>query len=200
MWRSEAMKAIGPVGVALLSVVATGCQQGRRPANAAGEVPRDVLDLADGAVREAKAEGIVLDYSVDSVADVEKLLALRYTAGALSEDERIDVGMRYGAYVGEVIRRRWGGSWSRDHPQVGANSYPLHSGENDVFPMGWCVKRLMNGPEDNVWNKAGTGCPSRMPRRCFGIRWPRCFRTRPTASMRYARSSSVIRPEGGSFW
>jgi len=36
---------------------------------------------------------------------------------------------------------------------AGEKSYPLHWLGGDSFPVGWCFKRIMNGPEDNVWDK-----------------------------------------------
>jgi hypothetical protein len=137
----------------LLCLTAFGCVQQRTPGVAPGDVQQEVTELADAAVLDAKAEGTALDYSVESVQAVERVLAKYYEAGLLSEDQRIRIGTKYGAYVGEVARRKWGGYWKRDHPQAGADSYPLRSRELDMFPMTWCVKRLAYGPSDNVWNK-----------------------------------------------
>jgi hypothetical protein len=61
----------------------------------------------------------------------------------------------YGAYIGEVFRRRSGGSWAADHPIGGEQSYPLTTKSNGtMFPVGWCWKRLTVGEEDNVYHKA----------------------------------------------
>jgi hypothetical protein len=147
------VKLIGTLALVVAAVGASACNQNAPLPDKAAPVQQEVAALAADAVRMAKSEGVVLDYSVESVARVEVLLAKVYDTGSLSEDQAIDVGRRYGAYVGEVLRRKWGGRWEQNHPHVGPNTYPLHLPETDAFPMAWCVKRLMNGPEDNVWNK-----------------------------------------------
>jgi len=61
--------------------------------------------------------------------------------------------LHFGAYIGEVIRRKFGGSWATDHPVAGPKSFPIHFLGGDSFPIGWCGKRILNGDEDNVWFK-----------------------------------------------
>src|SRR5207244_2502474 len=64
------------------------------------------------------------------------------------------LAMAYGAYIGEVIRRSEPDvRWERDHPGMGAKSYPLYWKGGASFPCAWAYHRIMNGPEDNVWNK-----------------------------------------------
>lgn len=104
-----------------------------------------------------KDRDINLDYSLESVRVVEQEL------GRISKDVdsanpkpgTFGIAMGYGAYIGEVFRRRDGGSWAVDHPAGGARSYPLTTKSNAViFPIGWCWKRLISGEEDNVYHKA----------------------------------------------
>jgi hypothetical protein len=104
-----------------------------------------------------KDRGIDLNYSVDSIKVIEEEL------GRLSKDvDRANpqpgtfgLATGYGAYIGEVLRRRDGGSWAVDHPVGGSRSYPLTTKSNTtIFPVGWCWKRLTVGEEDNVYHKA----------------------------------------------
>jgi hypothetical protein len=121
---------------------------------AAGDL---MLQLAEEAVRIADQRyGIKLDYSPASIERVEEILGKlhdqyvkqRPAAGAGGTAER------FGAYVGEVIRRSEPGArWERDHPVAGKDSLPLHWGGGESFPLGWCYRRIVNGPEDNVWFK-----------------------------------------------
>jgi hypothetical protein len=106
-----------------------------------------------------------LDYSESSVEFVEAAL------GALHEQiprgfvskifrrgpppEVIDqLAKMLGGYVGEVMRRQWGGTWkSGSGAFPGALVYTLEiPGKGDVWPHLKAGKRIVNGPEDNVWH------------------------------------------------
>jgi hypothetical protein len=105
-----------------------------------------------------------LDYTPESVEQVEAVLEKLYGAvprGVLarlfgrgpSAADISTMSKMYGAYIGECIRRKWGGQWEVDHPVAGPRSFPISSRGHQSFPLGWCYKRLQNGPEDNVWHK-----------------------------------------------
>ena len=120
---------------------------------------------AADAVDHAKAAcAITLDYTPESVEQVEAVLGKLYSAvprgfiGRLlgkgpSREDTATVARMYGSYIGECIRRTWGGEWAQDHPVGGPRSFPISSRGHQSFPWGWCFKRLTNGPEDNVWHK-----------------------------------------------
>lgn len=113
--------------------------------------------VAEEAVRWAAAKGVTLDYSPESVERVEPLLAElheRHAKGDLPRDDVVKYAVRYGAYIGEVIRRRHNGRWAVDHDVAGPGSFPIRWGDGqESFPVGWCGKRIINGEEDNVWFK-----------------------------------------------
>lgn len=100
---------------------------------------------------------IDLDYSFDSIKIIEQELA-RISVEVNRTNPQpgtFGIAMGYGAYIGEVFRRRDGGTWAVDDPTFGAKSYPLTTRSNSViYPVGWCWKRLINGEEDNVYHKA----------------------------------------------
>jgi hypothetical protein len=104
-----------------------------------------------------KDRGIDLDYSVDSVKVIEEELArvAKDVDKANPQKGTFGLAAGYGAYIGEVFRRRDGGSWAVDHSVGGPGSYPLTTKSNTtIFPVGWCWKRLTVGEEDNVYHKA----------------------------------------------
>lgn len=104
-----------------------------------------------------KDRAIDLDYSFDSIKIIEQELA-RISVEVNRTNPQpgtFGIAMGYGAYIGEVFRRRDGGTWAVDDPAFGAKSYPLTTRSNSViYPVGWCWKRLINGEEDNVYHKA----------------------------------------------
>jgi hypothetical protein len=113
--------------------------------------------LASQAVADAEKQNHAhLDYSVDSIKTVDKILGQIHDA-YVKDANSVSVGglgSAYGAYVGEVIRRSEPGArWDRDDPVAGEKSYPLIWGAGRSYPLGWCQKRILFGDEENVWVK-----------------------------------------------
>jgi hypothetical protein len=118
---------------------------------------------------EIAAQGrVALDYSVESIRIVEEQLASLHLAipkGFLAKlkkkgpsDEEIHVmAMTFGAYVGEVLKRRFGGQWSLESklaPGTKVPTFHFANGGGEIWPQIKVEKRLRNGPEDNVWHYA----------------------------------------------
>jgi hypothetical protein len=113
--------------------------------------------MASEAVKDAEREDhINLDYSVDSIKQVEEILGRLHGQYATdpSSISAKGLGSAYGAYIGEVIRRSEPGArWERDDAVGGEKSYPIIWQDGHSYPMAWCYHRIVNGPEDNVWVK-----------------------------------------------
>jgi hypothetical protein len=117
----------------------------------------------DGVEYAANTHGVELDYSEASVERVEALLAKLFDSrpkgfvgrllGKGPSPEQIDLlAKAIGGYVGEVMRRNWGGRWkleSAAFPGQAVITLELANGA-DVWPHFKVGKRLTNGPEDNV--------------------------------------------------
>ena len=122
--------------------------------------PKDVEKLMrqmnELAFQVAADYGVTLDYSDKSVRKVEKILSDMHVGYKQLKD---DTGLRglalfFAAYLGEVIRKKGlGGTWSRHHPEAGEDSFPFHWNGSDLFLYGWCLKRIFDGKQDNVWSK-----------------------------------------------
>ena len=62
--------------------------------------------------------------------------------------------MKWGGYVGEVIKRVRSAEWKLDSDVGGDGSLPIVYDDNgESFPVRWCYKRIVSGDEDNVWHK-----------------------------------------------
>ena len=58
----------------------------------------------------------------------------------------------FGSYVGETLRRRLTGSrWEKDTSR-GHGVLCLTDGERKIWPHAKVHKRIVNGPEDNIWH------------------------------------------------
>jgi hypothetical protein len=109
----------------------------------------DAVDLA------ARNFGVALDWSEDSVRQVEQMLGRLHDELARTrppQDAVWTFAKAFGSYVGEVVRRHHGGEWGT--VSMGGQSFPglEQAGGALCWPWGKAHNRLINGPEDNVWH------------------------------------------------
>jgi hypothetical protein len=109
----------------------------------------DALNLANSDF------GIELDWSDKSVEKVEEILGRLHDDMARSnppEDAVWTFAKAFGGYVGEVMRKHHGGEWGMIN--LDGKSFPgiQQKGGQLCWPMGRAHKRIVNGPEDNIWH------------------------------------------------
>ena len=121
-------------------------------ASAGKQIAVSMKQEADRAVVNALRNFAVrLDFSPGSVQTVEKILS-QYHGNPKLPGTANDLALQLGAYVGEVIRREKGAVWSVP-PGKDLMDIEVTWGGRSVRPMQWCVKRMMNGKDDNLWIK-----------------------------------------------
>ena len=109
---------------------------------------------AEQAVQKAREFNAQLDYSENSLMDVEVILGqmARQEDGASAEAAGESCKM-WGSYLGEVVRRRFGGEWSVEtYPGKQFATLTLNIGGNKLFPTMKVHRRLTQGEDDNVWS------------------------------------------------
>ena len=111
--------------------------------------------LAQRAVWLARREqGVALDYSPGSIERVESILSAlhnRHTENPMPDRELSILSVRWGAYIGEVMKRVRPAKWRRDSEVSGAGAMPLiFDAGSEAYPRSWVYKRIVDGPEDNV--------------------------------------------------
>ena len=94
-----------------------------------------------------------LDFTADSLEAVERILGKIHNAGrygsggaAPSEEELVASSKMWGTYIGEVIRRHYGGQWSPSED----GSLALLIGEARAYPIAKARKRMVDGASDNI--------------------------------------------------
>lgn len=94
-----------------------------------------------------------LDFTQDSLDGVERLLGkmhnhYKFAAPGTgpSEEQLASTSRLWGIYIGEVIRRHYGGQWLQG--QDGALT--LSIGEAQVSPIAKARKRIVDGPTENI--------------------------------------------------
>lgn len=104
---------------------------------------------------------VVLDYSFESLEKLEGILSQQYASipkgwrrwfrRGPSSDVIDQFSKIWGAYAGEVLRRKWGGFWSVPEHGPFAGVITLTVQGQTISPPAKVCKRLMNGDEDNLW-------------------------------------------------
>jgi hypothetical protein len=119
---------------------------------------------AEDAVRMAREFRVELDYSEQSLEQVERLLEqlldeLQNGPAANTSqpseplpNQQVDEMSRiWGGYLGEVVRRRFGGEWTIEkYPTGDFLIVTLNVNGAKVFPAMKIHKRLTNGAADNL--------------------------------------------------
>ena len=127
------------------------------------EVLKTMTAYADEAVDfAAKAMDSELDFSIESLEMVEDILdilsndipksrLMRLIGKGPDPGEIVDMSKIWGAYIGEVFRRTWGGTWTAN-TEILKNDwlYALSIRDNQMFPPAKVFKRLKNGKEDDI--------------------------------------------------
>jgi len=110
------------------------------------------LDAVDFTKQNFKKQ---LDFSEDSIKDVEECLdALSKTRDQYkpNNEQLLTTAKMYAAYIGQVIKLKWGGDW-RDENQYSLQNGPaLKVRDQHLFLVSKVYRRILNGPEDNVWH------------------------------------------------
>lgn len=105
-----------------------------------------------------KSSGYNADFSIESLREIDRFFdehtenGQSKTGGLLAEN----TGMRLfalGSYVGEVLRRQYGGEWKIDDndPEGEINIAVNLTNGTVVWPVQRVMKRLENGSEDGIY-------------------------------------------------
>lgn len=106
-----------------------------------------IVAQSQAALQSAKNQfGESLDFSSDSLEGVERIMtALHKRDPKLTEEQITELSKLWGIYVGEVIRRYYGGQWSTT-----AGVPDLALGGRNAAPIDKVRKRLVAGPTENL--------------------------------------------------
>ena len=111
---------------------------------------------AEQAVALAREFRARLDYSENSLMEVETVLAQlarEMPTDKPSTEDVSEICKVWGSYLGEVVRRRFGGEWSIEtYPGKEFATLTLNVNGNRLFPSIKVHRRLTEGDVDNVWS------------------------------------------------
>lgn len=104
---------------------------------------------AQGAVEMARTEyKETLDFTAESICGLDEILVL------VSEDPDVDLDYEsrlWGSYLGEVLRRRYAGSWEMTQYPGGVIAVPAVAVRGSkLFPLMKVYRRLTAGDEEDL--------------------------------------------------
>jgi hypothetical protein len=101
--------------------------------------------------------GVMLDFTEASLADVEEVLGVLHeglksaSAGEKPAPDKVrGMAIRFGVYVGEVVRRSLGGRWTNSEVAGQGAVLRLVMDKAECYPLRKVEKRLTEGPGDDV--------------------------------------------------
>lgn len=111
---------------------------------------------AEKAVAMAREFNAQLDYSENSLLEVETILAQlarEMPSTRPATEDVAEICKMWGSYLGEVVRRRFGGEWSIEtYPGKQFATLTLNVGGGKLFPSMKIHRRLTEGEGDNLWS------------------------------------------------
>ena len=119
-----------------------------------GGINNEMIKLAEYASATAKEKfRCTLDFSEGSLVQLEALLDQAYKRFSQLEKEgtlRGEIVQKtanvWGSYLGEVIRRKWGGTWRKISQQT---TLTFKNG-NSILPIGFVLERITQKPNYGV--------------------------------------------------
>lgn len=115
--------------------------------------PENMRLLAEVAVRDARQdEGVTLDYSKESLREVDRILIGYHERGVVL-GSILETVFCYGCYVGEVVRGQGEWAWTRSpKPEIMGKLPVLQDPRGGLLgPIGKAFKCVENGEEDSTY-------------------------------------------------
>ena len=130
--------------------------------NSLDEMMQEYAERATELARDFRVE---LDYSEHSLEGLEQILAQlsdehraflgthpEAKAATQIDEQMITMTKLWGGYLGEVVRRRWGGEWAMEtYPGANFATLTLNVRGAKLFPSMKIYRRLTEGAGDDVW-------------------------------------------------
>lgn len=125
--------------------------------------PENLPLLAEMVVKNEAEAGVTLDYSIESLKQIDTVLSQLRAEGATPSSVP-DMVFCMGCYVGEVMRRKYGGEWVEPRADIPLGPFPLlrYGNGSHCAPIGKAFKCLQNGAGDSVHYFSGVMHPSAM--------------------------------------
>ncbi len=125
-----------------------------------GTLKEDIKGQSDWIVKAFAADGFQLDYTIDSIIEVDRFFSKNMANGKPKKNGRLTgkgfgpILFSIGSYVGEtIIRNIKGSEWITDDndPQGELNVSLKLPDDVQIWPIQKVIKRFKNGSEDAIY-------------------------------------------------
>lgn len=116
---------------------------------------KDIPVAAEWIKKCLNQTGYKVDYDLESMKEVERFFCEQTTEGGrLIPGKCGSIIFGLGCLIGETIIRTYGGQWETndDDPEGEINIAIKLPDNSTIWPVQKCLKRLLNGPEDNIFD------------------------------------------------
>jgi hypothetical protein len=128
--------------------------------HAMASLEKDIKKSSEWLIKAFGALGKKLDYTLSSVEHIENLINEQFENGRPKQDGLFADGLggklfAISAYIGEVVIRNTSATkWVTDDkdPQGEINIKLVSANGTSMFPAHRVMRRIQNGPEDNVYH------------------------------------------------
>lgn len=114
----------------------------------------DILVAADWVLNALNSSGYKVDYAIESMKEMDRFFDEQSVPGGLLASERRgNILFSIGSLMGQIAIQNFGGKWITDDadPRGEINiEVELNNGTH-IWPVQRAMKRLMNGPEDGIY-------------------------------------------------
>lgn len=114
----------------------------------------DIVKMSDWIVLAMNSSGYKLDYTVQSMKEIDRFFDEQKRSGGLLESgNRGPILFAIGSYIGETAKRLYGGEWitdDNDHEGEIKAVFKFKDG-SEIYPMMKAIKRYKLGSEEGVY-------------------------------------------------
>lgn len=115
---------------------------------------QDIYTHSDWIIKALNSSGYAVDYSVDSMKEIDRFIDEQNLPGGLIERNRGQIIFALGAFIGQTTIKLYGGEWITDDNDP--------RGELEIavkLPNGFlmwlvqkCIKRIQLGQEESIYS------------------------------------------------
>ena len=115
---------------------------------------QDIYTHSDWIIKALNSSGYAVDYSVDSMKEIDRFIDEQNLPGGLIERNRGQIIFALGAFIGQTTIKLYGGEWITDDNDPRGEleiAVKLPNGFL-MWPVQKCIKRIQLGQEESIYS------------------------------------------------
>ena len=115
---------------------------------------QDIYTHSDWIIKALNSSGYAVDYSIDSMKEIDRFIDEQNLPGGLIERNRGQIIFALGAFIGQTPIKLYGGEWITDDNAPRGEleiAVKLPNGFL-MWPVQKCIKRIQLGQEESIYS------------------------------------------------